>query len=105
MLDGVSGDQPRMVRSATGDDDDLFDGVQLLEGRPRLVEVQPSVRQDPAQERVGDRTRLFGDLLEHEVVVSALVGGGVFPVFLVDVVPVDLDRVAVVVGHGDGVRA
>ena len=45
--------------------------------------------------------RLLGDLLEHEVVVAALLGGGHVPV---DVVVPDLGRAAVEVGDRDLVR-
>ena len=38
---------------------------------------------EPAEQRVGDRLRLLGDLLEHEVVVAALLGGGEVPVDVV----------------------
>ena len=83
VLDRVLGDQPGVVGRPAGDDDDLVDLAQLVVGQPHLVQGQRAVRADPAEQRVGDRLRLLGDLLEHEVVVAALLGGGRVPVDVV----------------------
>ena len=64
--------------------------------------TQPAVVVEPAEQRVGDGLRLLVDLLEHEVVVAALLGGRQVPV---DVVLAHLARVAVEVGDGDAVAA
>src|SRR5690606_5125687 len=87
-------------RAAAGDDDDLGDLPQLLGSQPHLVQGQRAVHGDPAEQRVRDRTRLFGDLLEHEVVIAALLRGGSVPVH---VVFAHLGRGTVVVGDSDRV--
>ena len=61
----------------------------------QLVEVQRPVRREPAAEGVAHRLGLLVDLLEHEEVVAALLGGVGVPV---DVVGLALDRRAVEVG-------
>ena len=53
-------------------------------------------------QRVGDRVGLLLDLLEHEVVVAALLGGGEIPV---DVEVLAVDRDAVEVGDRVAVAA
>src|SRR5258705_133484 len=81
VLDRVLGDQPGVVGRAAGDDVDLVDFAQVLNGESHLVELEGlPVLGQPAPQRVGDRPRLLGDLLEHEVVVAALLGGGGVPV-------------------------
>ncbi len=79
---------PGVVGGAAGDDDDLVDLAQLRRPRcaPRRGSAGPS-RVDPAEQGVGDRLRLLGDLLEHEVVVAALLGGGGVPVDVVRAAP------------------
>ena len=79
MLDRVLGQQPGVVRGAAGDDEDLVDLAQLLVGQPLLVEHDAAV-DEVAQQGVGDRGGLLGDLLEHEVLVAALLGGRQVPV-------------------------
>ena len=95
VLDGVLGDHARVMRGAAGHDDDLVDVAQLVVREAHLVEAEPPVGADPAEQRVGDRARLLGDLLQHEVVVAALLGGGDVPV---DVVLLDLGGLAGEVG-------
>jgi hypothetical protein len=80
VLDRVLRDHAGVERRAARDDDDLVDVAQLLVGQPHLVEDQLPVPAETAQQGVGDRLRLLGDLLEHEVVVTALLGGGEIPV-------------------------
>ena len=75
--------------------------AQLVVGEAQLVE-RSGRRRQPAQQGVGDRLRLLGDLLEHEVVVAALLGGRGVPV---DVVRLGLGRARREVGDGDAVAA
>ena len=70
-------------------------GSELVLAHPELVEREVAARVHPAEQRVRDRLRLVGDLLEHEVRVAALLGGGGVPV---DVVRPALGRRAVEVG-------
>ncbi len=79
VLDRVLGQQPGVVRGAAGDDEDLVDLAQLLVGEALLVEHDAAV-DEVAQQGVGDRGGLLGDLLEHEVLVAALLGGREIPV-------------------------
>ena len=79
VLDRVLGEQPGVVGGAAGDDEDLVDLAQFLIGQPLLVEHDPAV-DEVAEQGVGDRGGLLGDLLEHEVLVAALLGGGEVPV-------------------------
>ena len=71
---------PGVVRGTARDDEDLVDVAQVLVGQAHLVEQDVAALGEPAQQGVGDRLRLLGDLLEHEVVVAALLGGGGVPV-------------------------
>lgn len=102
MLDRVLGDHARVEGGAAGDDDDLVDLAQHGGGDAHLVEGQQAARVDPAQQRVGDGLGLLGDLLEHEVVVAALLGGGGVPV---DVVRPDVGGLALEVRDGDPLAA
>ena len=72
--------RPGVVRGAAGDDEDLVDVAQVLVGQAHLVERELAGLGEPAEQRVGDGLRLLGDLLEHEVVVAALLGGRGVPV-------------------------
>ena len=85
VLDRVLGQQPGVIGGAAGDHEDLVDLAQFLIGQPLLVEHDPAV-DEVAEQRVGDRGGLLGDLLEHEVLVAALLGGRQ--------VPVDVERAA-----------
>ena len=85
MLDGVLGQQPGVIGGPAGDDEDLVDLAQFLVAQPLFVEHDAAVDEVPEQ-GVGDRGGLLGDLLEHEVLVAALLGGGQ--------VPVDVERAA-----------
>ena len=79
VLDRVLGQQPGVVRGAARDDEDLVDLAQFLIGQPLLVEHDAPVH-EVAEQGVGDGGGLLGDLLEHEVVVAALLGGREVPV-------------------------
>ena len=68
-----------MVGGAAGHHEHLVDLAQLLVGEPLLVEHDAAV-DEMAQQRVGHRGGLLGDLLEHEVLVAALLGGRQIPV-------------------------
>ncbi|MPM15727.1 hypothetical protein SDC9_62099 [bioreactor metagenome] len=96
VLDGVLGDHPGVEGRAGGDDDDLLDLAQLRLRQPDLVEGQRTVLGVAAQQGVGDGLRLLEDLLAHEPVETALLGGGQIPV---DVVALGLGRLAGEVGH------
>lgn len=79
MLDRVLGQQPGVICRAAGNHEDLVDFAQLLIGEPLLVEHDPTV-DEMAEQGVGHGGRLLGDLLEHEVLVAALLGGRQVPV-------------------------
>ena len=81
LLDRVAADQARVVGGAAGDDDDALDAAQQLV--VELGEVH-AVRADGAVgDRLGDGVGLLVDLLEHEGLVAALLGGVGVPVDLV----------------------
>jgi hypothetical protein len=72
-----------VVRGPTGDDHDPPHTRQHLVGELRELDV---IARRPVGDRLGDRVGLLVDLLEHEGVVAALLGGvGV---------PIDLHRLA-----------
>ena len=79
VLDGVLGQQPGVIRGAAGHHEHLVDLAQFLVGQPLLVEHDAAV-DEVAQQGVGHRGGLLGDLLEHEVLVAALFGGRYVPV-------------------------
>ena len=95
VLDGVLGQQPGVIGGAAGHDEHLVDLAQFLVGQPLLVEHDAAV-DEVAEQGVGDRGGLLGDLLEHEVLVAALFGGRQ--------VPVDMKFTEVDVGHRRGNR-
>ena len=68
-----------MIGGAAGDDEYLVDLAQFLVAQPLLVQHDPAV-DEMAEQRVGHRGGLLGDLLEHEVLVAALFRGGQVPV-------------------------
>ena len=77
-----------MVGGAAGDDDDALDvAQQLLVERGLLGEVHAVGAHGAVGDRLGDGVGLLVDLLEHEGLVAALLGGLL--------VPVDLDDVAI----------
>ena len=61
--------------------------AQLVVGDPHLVELERALLVVPAEHRVGDRVRLLVDLLAHEPVVAALLGGREVPVDVVRACP------------------
>ena len=90
LLDRVAADQARVVRGAAGDDDDARHAAQQV-----VVELGQihAVRADRAVgDRLGDGVGLLVDLLEHERLVAALLGGVGVPV---DLVGLALERHAV----------
>ena len=64
-----------MVGGAAGDDEDAPQAAQKVVAEVDLGEVDLAVVAQPAGERVGERLRLLVDLLEHEGLVAALLGG------------------------------
>ena len=102
MLNRIFGDHPRVIRRATGNQNDLVHAAQIIIGQSHLVENQKSFVVNAPQQRVGHSLRLLGDLLEHEVVVAALFRGFRIPR---DFIFLDLGRCSVKVGHGNGVGA
>ena len=72
-----------MVAGSARDDVHAIDGSQLVIVQRKLVELQVPVHHAPGK-RVADGTRLFVDLLEHEVGVAALLGGVDVPVHVRD---------------------
>ena len=70
-----------MVRGAAGDDDDPPRREQLLVAeRALVVEVDAVLADGAVGDRLGERVRLLVDLLEHERLVAALLGGLLVPV-------------------------
>jgi hypothetical protein len=87
-----------VVARAAGDDDDLLDAADVLVAHGELVEVQQAVLLQAAAEGLPDRRRLLLDLLEHEELVAALLGGVGVPV---DVVALAVDDAPSEVGDRD----
>ena len=74
-----------MVGGAAGDDHDALDvGEDRLVERALLVEVDAIPARHAIGDRLGDGVGLFVDLLEHERLIAALLGGLVVPVDLLD---------------------
>ncbi len=82
LFDRVAADQPGVVGGAAGDDHDPLDALEdrLVEARPSSCEVDPVATGRAVGDRVGDGVGLFVDLLQHERLVSALLGGLLVPV-------------------------
>ena len=85
-----------MVGGAAGHHEHLVDLAQFLVGQPLLVEHDAAV-DEVAQQCVGHRGGLLGDLLEHEVLVATLFGGRKVPVD-VELAGIRVVRLAVEVG-------
>ena len=79
LLDGVAHDEAGVIRGAAGDDEDAPQAAQHLVADADLGEVDGAVLEQAAGERVAKRRRLLVDLLEHEGLVAALLGGVVVP--------------------------
>ena len=90
LLDRVAADQARVVGGAAGDDDDPLDAAQQLV--VELGQVHAVGADRAVGDRLGDRVGLLVDLLEHERLVAALLGGVGVPV---DLVRLALERLAV----------
>ena len=91
LLDRVAPDEAGVVARAAGDDDDPLDVAQqrLVEGA-HVVEVDAVGAHGAVGDRLGHRVGLLVDLLEHEGLEAALLGGLL--------VPVDLDDLALELG-------
>ena len=68
-----------MISGAAGDHEYFVDLAQFLVAQSLFVEHDPAVH-EMSQQGVGHRCGLLGYLLEHEVFVAALFGGGQVPV-------------------------
>ena len=81
LFDRVAADQPGVVGGAAGDDHDPPHALEqrLVEGA-LLLQVDAVAARGAVGDRVGDRVRLFVDLLEHEGLVARLLGGRLVPV-------------------------
>ena len=75
LLDRVLGDQRRVVRRAGRDQADALDVAQLFVTDAHLVKGDRAVLATAIEQRRTDRAGLLVDLLGHEVVVAALLGG------------------------------
>ena len=95
LLDRVAADQAGVVGGAAGDDHDPPHAAQEVVVELDLGEVDAVVAGQPVGDRLGDRVGLFVDLLQHEGLVAALLGGVLVPG---DLLGLALDRVAVGVG-------
>ena len=78
VLDRVLGDEAGVVGRAAGDNEDLVDVAKVLTVDSLLVQHDLPTDQVAAQ-RVGNGARLLLDLLQHEVVEAALLGGSQVP--------------------------
>ncbi|MES4793077.1 MAG: hypothetical protein C4321_08940, partial [Chloroflexota bacterium] len=76
VLDGVLGHEARVVAGAAAHDEDLVDVAQVLVGEAvELVEPEPAVRGGAPTQGLRDRGGLLVDLLQHEILEAALLGG------------------------------
>ena len=94
LLDRVAADQARVVGGAAGDDRRCARTSRrsVVVDRAEVAEVDAVAARRAVGDRLGDRVRLLVDLLEHERLVAALLGGLRVPVDLDDLA---LDRRAV----------
>src|SRR6201999_3269928 len=95
LLDRVATDQAGVVAGPAGDDHDPADVAEELVGEVDVGEVDAVGLGQAVGDRLGDRVGLFVDLLQHEGLVAALLGGFGVPGHLFGGA---LDRVAVGVG-------
>ena len=92
LLDRVAPDQPGVKRRAGGEDEDPVDVLQQRFVELGLGEVDTGAARGAVGDRLGDGVGLLVDLLEHERLVAALLGGRLVPV---DVRDLALQRCAV----------
>ncbi len=79
LLEQVAADEPRVEGGAAGGDRDALDAVQQLVVRTAELERDAAALQALA-DRLAHRLGLLVDLLEHERLVAALLGGRLVPV-------------------------
>ncbi len=85
FLDRVAAHQAGVVGGSAGDDHHSLDiGEDRLVERARLVQIDAVAARNAIGDRLGHGVRLFVDLLEHERLVAALLGGLLVPVDLLD---------------------
>ena len=92
LLDRVAADQAGVKRRARGEDEDPVDALQQRLVELGLGEVDAVGTRRAVGDRLGDGVGLLVDLLEHERLVAALLGGRLVPVHARDLA---LDRRAV----------
>ena len=91
LLDRVAAHESRVVAGPAGDDDDAPDLRRQVCRQLELGEVDAVEARKAIRDRLGDRIRLLVDLLEHEGLVAALLGGVLVPL---DRLALALDRLA-----------
>ena len=84
LLDCVAADKAGVIRRAAGDDDDPAQPAQEVVGDAAEVAEIDDITVHAVGDRFGHRIRLLVDLLEHEGLETALLGGVVVPVDLAD---------------------
>ncbi len=102
MLNGVFAHHRRVVGSPTGHYEDLVHGAEQLAAQLELPKAHPPGLVHPSPQGVRDRVRLFVDLLQHEVLVAALLGRLQIPLHSPHL---DVERGAFEVGHRQGLGA
>ena len=75
VLDRGGADERRVVRAAAGDQLHPLHAPNRVGQGLELLDLDPAVAVDPPGDRLAQCLRLLVDLLEHEVVVAALLGG------------------------------
>ena len=95
----VLADHTHVIAGAAGDDEDAGDLPDVVLGHVQVVQHHPAVP-DAGRDGLADGLGLLHDLLEHEVRIAALLGGGHVPVHLAVLL---LHRHQLVVEHIHGV--
>ena len=75
VLESRRADQGRIERGAAGDELDPGHGPEHVFEAGELLDDDAAVLVDPSDDRLAERLGLLVDLLEHEVLVAALLGG------------------------------
>ncbi len=75
VLDGGGADERGVVRGPAGDELDAIDRGERLREALELLEPDVVLARHPTGDRLAQRLGLLVDLLEHEVLVAALLGG------------------------------